>query len=111
VCVQGLYWKAAYLPGFTLGNRGQPRDDQDDRSDAVTSPLQGCPERLKPKQPQALKGALIAGSRSQDPDPVEGPRDQEAYGSQLLDLTLNPKSGPRLPEVPLGPKDPEAFGS
>jgi hypothetical protein len=38
-------------------------------------------ERPEPKQPQALKGAPTAGPRSQDLDPTEGPRDQEAFGS------------------------------
>jgi hypothetical protein len=32
-------------------------------------------EQLKPKQPQVLKGAPAAGSRSQDLDPAEGSRD------------------------------------
>jgi hypothetical protein len=40
-------------------------------------------ERLEPKQPQALKGSPTTGSRSQYPDLVEGPRNQEASGSQL----------------------------
>jgi hypothetical protein len=38
-------------------------------------------ERPKPKHPQALKGALVAGSGSQNSDPTEGPHDQEASGS------------------------------
>jgi hypothetical protein len=29
-------------------------------------------EQPKPQQPQVPKGALVAGSRSQDPDPIGG---------------------------------------
>jgi hypothetical protein len=46
-------------------------------------------ERPKPRQPQALKGAPVAGSESRDPDPVEGPRDKEASGSQIPEPTLS----------------------
>jgi hypothetical protein len=65
------------------------------------------------KQPQALKGTPVAVSGSQDPDPMEGPRDQEAFESQILEPTLSPKpqSGSWLPEVPSGPEDQHASGS
>jgi hypothetical protein len=49
-------------------------------------------ERPEPKQPLELKGAPAVGSGSQDLDPVEGSRDQEASGSQLPEPTLSPKS-------------------
>jgi hypothetical protein len=70
-------------------------------------------ERSKPKQPQALKGAPTAGSRSQDPDPAEGPRDHESSESQHRESTLSPKPkiGSRLPEVPMSPKDQGSSGS
>jgi hypothetical protein len=48
-------------------------------------------EQSKPKQPRALKGTPVVGSGSQDPDPAEGPRDQEAFGSQLLVAAQSPK--------------------
>jgi hypothetical protein len=38
-------------------------------------------EQTEPQQPQALKGASTTESGSQDPDPVEGPHDQEASES------------------------------
>jgi hypothetical protein len=38
-------------------------------------------EQMEPQQPQALKGASTTESGSQDPDPVEGPHDQEASES------------------------------
>jgi hypothetical protein len=38
-------------------------------------------EPPEPKQPQALKGAPVAKSRSQDPDPAEGSWDQEPFES------------------------------
>jgi hypothetical protein len=70
-------------------------------------------ERPKPKKPQALKGAPTARSGSYHSDPVEGPCDQEASGSQLREPTLSPK--PQiwswLSEEPLGPEDQEASGS
>jgi hypothetical protein len=44
-------------------------------------------ERPEPKQPQVLKGALTAESRSQDPDPIEGPRDQVAFRTQISEPT------------------------
>jgi hypothetical protein len=70
-------------------------------------------ERPKPKQPQALKGASIVGPGSQDLDPAEGPRDQEAFGSQLSEPTLSPEPqiGSWLLEVPSGPEDQGAFRS
>jgi hypothetical protein len=70
-------------------------------------------ERTVPKQPQALKGAPVAEFGSKDPDPVEGPRDQEASGSQLPEPTVSPEPqiGSWLPEVPSGPEDQEASGS
>jgi hypothetical protein len=70
-------------------------------------------EQSKPKQPQALKGAPITRFGSQDPDPREGPCDQEAFGSQLLEPTLSPKPQIRsqLPEVTLGPEEQGAFRS
>jgi hypothetical protein len=40
-------------------------------------------KRPKPKHPQALRGALVAGSGSKDPDPKEGPHDQEAFGFEI----------------------------
>jgi hypothetical protein len=45
-------------------------------------------EQPEPRQPQALKGSLVANSRSQDPDPVGGPRD-DASGSQNPEPTLS----------------------
>jgi hypothetical protein len=70
-------------------------------------------ERPEPKQPQVLKGAPAAESGSQDPDPTEGPRDQEASGSQLPKPTqsLEPQIGSRLAEVSSGPEDQEASES
>jgi hypothetical protein len=70
-------------------------------------------ERPKPKQPQLLKGAPIAGSISQDPDTVEGSRDQEASESKQSEPTLRPEPqiGCKLSEVPSGPKSQEASGS
>jgi hypothetical protein len=67
----------------------------------------------EPKHPQALKGALTTESRSQDPDPAEGPRDQEAFGSQLPEptLSLEHQIWSQLLEVPSGPEDQQAFGS
>jgi hypothetical protein len=70
-------------------------------------------ERMEPKQSQALKGAPAIGSGSQDLDPTEGPRDQEAPGSQLSEPTLSPapQIGSRLSDVLTGPEDQEASGS
>jgi hypothetical protein len=70
-------------------------------------------ERIKPKQPQALKGAPTPGSGSQDPDPAEGPHDQEVFGSQIMEPTLSPKPKvrSRLLEAPSGPEDQEASRS
>jgi hypothetical protein len=48
-------------------------------------------EWSEPKQPQALKGAPATGFGSQDPDPTEGPHDQEASESHLLEPTLSPE--------------------
>jgi hypothetical protein len=64
-------------------------------------------ERPEPKQPQALKGALAVGFGSKDPDPAEGPRDQEAFGSQLPEPTLSPEPqiGSRLSKEPSGLED------
>jgi hypothetical protein len=69
-------------------------------------------ERPEPMQPQALKGAPAAGSGSQDLDPAEGSRVQEASGSQFPKPTLipEPQIGSRLLEAPSGPKDQEASG-
>jgi hypothetical protein len=47
------------------------------------------PLRPTPRQPQVLKGAPAAGSGSQDLDPAKGPRDQEAFGSQIPESTLS----------------------
>jgi hypothetical protein len=44
VYVRGLCWKAAWLPCFASANRGQPREDKGDQSDASTRMRQGCPE-------------------------------------------------------------------
>jgi hypothetical protein len=64
-------------------------------------------ERPESKQPQALKGAPVTRSGSEDPDPTEGPRDQEVSGSQIPEPALSPEpqSGSWLLEVPSGPKD------
>jgi hypothetical protein len=59
-------------------------------------------ERSESKQPQALNVALVAGSGSQDPDPVEGPKPT---------LSHEPQMGSRLLEMPSGPEDQEASGS
>jgi hypothetical protein len=70
-------------------------------------------EQPKAKQPQALKGAPVAGSRSQDLDPVKGPWGQEAFGCQIPEPTLRPEPqmGSWLLEVSSGPEDQEAFKS
>jgi hypothetical protein len=70
-------------------------------------------EQPKPKQPQTLKGAPTTGSGSQDLDPAEGSRDQEASGSQQSEPTLSPEPqiGSQLSEVPSGPEDQEASRS
>jgi hypothetical protein len=67
-------------------------------------------EGSEPKLPQVSKGAPAAGSGSQDLGPAEGPRDQEAYGSQILEPTQShePQMGFWLSEAPSGPKDQEA---
>jgi hypothetical protein len=44
-------------------------------------------EHLEPKQPRALKGTPAAGSSS---------KDQEAFGSHLLEPTLSPEPGGAL---------------
>jgi hypothetical protein len=58
----------------------------------------------KPKQPQALKGSPVAGSRSQDPGLAEGSHDQELPDrrSRSPSWALNPNRGPgsrRCPQV------------
>jgi hypothetical protein len=65
-------------------------------------PIAEWPE---PNQPQMLKGAPAAVFGSSDLDPMEGPWDQEAYESQILEPTLspNPNWGPsswRCPQIP-----------
>jgi hypothetical protein len=43
-CVLGHHRQAAWFPGFTPGDQGQPREDQDDRSIVASCPHQGCAE-------------------------------------------------------------------
>jgi hypothetical protein len=64
-------------------------------------------ERPEPRQHQALKGAPVADSGSQDPNPTGGPVDKEASGSQIPEPTLSPEPqiGSQLPEAASGPED------
>jgi hypothetical protein len=64
-------------------------------------------ERPEPRQHQALKGAPVADSGFQDPNPAGGPVDKMAFGSQILEPTLSPEPqiGSQLPEAASGPED------
>jgi hypothetical protein len=39
-----LHSTCTMFPGFALGNRDQPKEDQDNQNDVAASPHQGCPE-------------------------------------------------------------------
>jgi hypothetical protein len=43
-CLRGHSGQAAWFLGFILGDRGQLKEDQDNRSDAAFRPHQGCAE-------------------------------------------------------------------
>jgi hypothetical protein len=76
-------------------------------------------ERPEPQQPQVLKGASIGSSGSQDPEPTEEPRVEEAVGSQLPKASLaldhqegsHSTTGSQLMEAALVLDDQGAIGS
>jgi hypothetical protein len=72
-------------------------------------------ERPEPKQLQALKGAHVAKSGSQDSDPADGSCDHEAFRSQHLEVPSGHMdqvtSGSQIPEPTLGPNSQHTVGS
>jgi hypothetical protein len=76
-------------------------------------------ERPEPQQPQVLKGASVGSSGSQDPEPTEEPRVEEAVRSQLPKASLaldhqegsHSTTGSQLMEAALVLDDQGAIGS
>jgi hypothetical protein len=70
VCVQGLCWKAARLPGFAPENRGQPREDQGNPGDVAASWRELLQRDLGPRIRTLRKGhgiKKLLGPRAQNP--------------------------------------------